>query len=263
MSDARLQDQYLTSPANGSLTRALRAIVEGDAGDCHAHESTVLSEEARAEKAHSDTAERDQYEATLGSSNVPSVLSTAFELPYALGPQFVEIAYVQGGNKAVDALIRQPPSTEVQLLDPLRSTSTNPVPAVDPLLPPGAEALDRSPMGAGFLFVFLGEHMEPAAAFDAAVTWAGEASVTWRQNGRICVDADIRTNANGRGALLAGMMAWAEAMPEQAGATDRRRRRRAHPWLRSRCRRDLAVPARTEQTSRTRPFVRDRARAVA
>jgi hypothetical protein len=215
-----LQDQYFDLTGSRLDDQGtLRPIVEGDAVRVErAYASKVLTDAERDEKAASDAAERAKYEGTLASSNVPSVFSTAFELPYAVGPQLVEIAYLQGGNAAVDALIRRPPATEVSLLDPLRAEAPAALPLAAPL-PPGAVALDRSPMGAGFLFLFLGEHMEPAAAFDAAVTWAGEASVTSRQQDRICVDSDFRTDANGDGALLAGMMAWAAAMPEQAGAT--------------------------------------------
>jgi hypothetical protein len=73
-------------------------------------------------------------------------------------------------------------------------------------------------MGAGVLFLLLGERVEPAAALDAASTWKAEASVISRQQGRICFDADFHTDGSAGGGLLAGMTAWAAGMPVQAGA---------------------------------------------
>jgi len=114
-------------------------------------------------------ADRRAYEGTVATSAVPSVFSTAFELPYAVGPQFVEINAAMGGNAAVDELIRRPPTSEVSLFDPLRVGVDGTVATVvPPDVPTQAEVLDRAPMGAGMLFLLLGEHIEPAAAFDAA-----------------------------------------------------------------------------------------------
>ncbi len=217
-----LQDQYFDLSAKRlAAESSLRPIIEGDATRIQrAYEAQVLTDAERAEKASADEAERATFTGQLAASNVPSVLSTAFELPYALGPQFVEIAAALGGNTAVDALISRPPSTDVPLLDPLRTdTGSTPRSSVpDPPLPAGAEALDRSPMGAGLLFLLLGERMEPAAALDVASTWTGEASVVSRQQGRICFDADFRTDGRAGGALLIAMTAWAAGMPAQAGA---------------------------------------------
>jgi hypothetical protein len=247
-----LQDQYFDLGGDKLDTQStLRPIVEGDATRVEmAYGSKVLTDAERDDKAREEAAERDQYKGQVASSNVPGVMLTAFELPYALGPQFVQIAYEQGGNEAVNALIRHPPSSDVPLLDPLRADVTTVAVSADrPLLPAGAKTLDRSPMGAGVLFLLMGERLEPAAAFDAAVSWIGEASVTSRQHGQICVDSNIRTNSKGGGALLAAMTVWAAAMPEQADVTvegddEGVRIHGCDPGA------DVAftVPARTEQT---------------
>jgi hypothetical protein len=218
-----LQDQTFDlsrDPSNGATTR--RPVVEGDARRIEwAYAATVLTDAEREQMASSDEAERDAYEAVLEASNVPSVLSTTFELPYAVGPQFVEITAAVGGNSAVDNITMFPPLSEVTLLDPLRPSFGNPNTTVpDPVLPVGAEALDRSPMGAGLLFLWLGERMEPAAALVAASSWYGESSVIFRWQGRVCLDADFYTDGRDH-ALMDGLTAWATAMPREAGAVVR------------------------------------------
>jgi hypothetical protein len=215
-----LQDQYFDlADGRGAQPSTFRPIIEGDAVRIeYAYEATVLTDAERKQEAASHTAGRRAYEALLATSDVPSVFSTAFELPYAVGPQFVEINAAMRGNAAVDALIRRPPTSEVSLLDPLRAGVDSTVTTVaPPAVPTQAEALDREPMGAGMLFLLLGEHIEPAAAFDAASSWQGEASVVFRLHGVICFDARFVTTGS-NDALLAGMTAWASAMPAEAGA---------------------------------------------
>jgi hypothetical protein len=216
-----LQDQNFDltlGPINRATT--YRPILEGDATRIEwAYAATVLSDAERAQLAEADEAGRRAYYAVMATSNVPTVLATAFELPYAIGPQFVDIAAAQGGNSAVDAFTIYPPLSEVELLDPLRADVDDTVATVrNPPLPGGTEVLDRSPLGAGLLFLLLGERMEPAAAFDAASTWQGEALVVSRQHGRICVDADFVTGPTTGATLLSGMTAWATGMPPEAGA---------------------------------------------
>jgi hypothetical protein len=216
-----LQDQYFDLSGDRLAAEStLRPIVEGDATRIErAYEAHVLTDAEREQKASADETASNAYSGQLTASNVPSVLSTAFELPYALGPQFVELTATLGGNTAVDALISRPPRSDVALLDPLRADGDTPTTSVpDPRLPAGAEALDRSPMGAGVLFLLLGERMEPAAAFEAASTWKGEASVISRQQNRICFDADFHTDGSAGGALLTALTTWAAGMPAEAGA---------------------------------------------
>jgi hypothetical protein len=107
-----LQDQYFDlSDKRLAEESTLRPIIEGDATRIEkAYEAQVLTDAEREQKATADEAERSAYTGQLAASNVPSVLSTAFELPYALGPQFVAITAALGGNTAVDALIIRPPA---------------------------------------------------------------------------------------------------------------------------------------------------------
>jgi hypothetical protein len=215
-----LQDQNFDL-ALGPINRAstFRAIVEGDATRIeYIYESKILTGAEREQMATSDEAARAAYEAQLTTSNIPTVLSTAFGLPYAVGPQFVEIVAARGGNSAVDAITIFPPASEVALLDPLRPNIDGMNATVPrPRLPAGAEVLDHSSMGAGLMFLLLGERSEPDVALEAAFTWQGDASVISRQQGRVCFDADFFT-AGSADALLAGMTAWATAMPAEAGA---------------------------------------------
>jgi hypothetical protein len=215
-----LQDQYFDLAASQAKDRTVRPIVEGDARRIEqAYATTVLTAAEQEQMTSADEAGRSAYETQLATSNVPSVLSTSFELPYAIGPQFVAIVAAKGGNAAVDALIRRPPHSEVTLLDPLRAGVETPVVTVDsPELPAGADVLDRSPMGAGLLFLLLGERLEPSTAFDAASSWQGDTMVVWRQDGRVCVDANFVNARNTVGGLTVGMNAWAEGMPPEAGA---------------------------------------------
>jgi hypothetical protein len=216
-----LQDQYFDiSGARLAKESTLRPIVEGDATRIEkAYETQVLTDAERQEKASADADELSTYNAQLATTNVPSVLATVSEFPYAVGPPFVEIAAALGGNTAVDALIIRPPAYDIFLLDPLLTDNGITSRAVaDLALPTGAKALDRSPMEAGLLFLLLGERLEPAAALDAALTWRGEASAISRQQGRICFDADFRADGSVGEALLAGMTAWAAGMPAEAGA---------------------------------------------
>ncbi len=244
-----LQDQYFDLAAERpAAPSTFRAIVEGDAVRIErAYATTMLTDAESDEKARSDQAAQEEYVGALASSDVPGVLSTVFELPYAVGPQLVEIAAAQGGDAAVDALLGDPPASEVALLDPLNRGIDTTAAAEAPLLPAGAEVLDRSPMGAGLLFLLIGERVEPAAAFDAAVTWTAEASVISRQDGRICFDADFRTD--GSGLLAAAMTTWSVAMPRGSDTTVTGddadvRVHTCDPGIAA----NFVVPARTEQT---------------
>ena len=218
-----LQDQHaglerLMETGSSGAATAFRAVVEGDA---------TLVEEIYVEML--DDADRDaylstteaQYE-TAGIDQVPGILSATFGAPYALGAPLVGIVQSEGGWRAVDDLLRDPPSTELELLDPYAYLGGfSPVDVPAPSLPPAHDDVDEGDFGAVGLYLMLATRMDALKALEVADGWGGDAYLTSTdQQDRLCTTiATTGRDDAATAALDAALRAWAAVAPEGSDAT--------------------------------------------
>jgi hypothetical protein len=194
-----LQDQHFHISAraealqklekNGSGTSGadvLQALVEGDAERVERlYRDSLNPAEVRALDA-ARQAETDG--ATPALNRIPKIVVTLLTSPYTLGEGLTQTAAVDGGNSAVDRLLRHTPTHDAVLLDPLDAVTghlrTLHVPA--PALQPGEKKFDSGEFGALTLYLMLAARLSPVTALDAADGWAGDAYVGYQDGGRSC-----------------------------------------------------------------------------
>jgi len=217
-----LQDQYFKLSRmgeNNSAVDRFRAVVEGDA--------------MRVERRwvdHLDPAARNAHDAGRASeakgadfSAVPEVLTALFSAPYDLGEPFVEILHAVGGNPAVDRVLKSPPASEEQLLDPFRYLAGDtPFPVVEPALHEGETRLDGGDFGAFGLYLMLAQRLPPREALRAVDGWGGDSYVHFDRAARSCVRADfVGDNPQETDQLARTLEAWARTMPPGAASMAR------------------------------------------
>ena len=116
-----LQDQFvdLDEVEEGleeNQSSLLRAVVEGDAsnvGDAYAEEELTPDERTEYDRRSSDEA------AGADLADVPAALVAYFQAPYVFGPAFDRIVAERDGPAALNDVLREPPRTDLQLLDPI------------------------------------------------------------------------------------------------------------------------------------------------
>jgi hypothetical protein len=212
-----LQDQHFDllkierDAATSGADFAARALAEGDALRIEHQYVDQLSD---ADKQAYDDAQPDSLD-EAGLGEVPESLVALFGAPYQLGEPFVYALEAEGGDSAIDAAFRKPPTSEEQLLDPwLYVDGKAPKPLADLKAPAGAKVLDRGDFGALGLYMLLAERIDPSEALAAVDGWNGDAYVTYRKDDKVCVDAQFAgATANDRVELRQALSAWAEAMP--------------------------------------------------
>lgn len=217
-----LQDQHFDL---GRLSRfetageqtGLRAVVEGDATAVEErYLETLPPEQQDAYAALNDALVDD-----LPFDDIPEVLIATFAAPYALGAPLVELAHAEGGWRAVDGLLEDPPTTELELLDPQRAMDGfEPVVVDPPEADDGEEIVDDGDFGALTLYLMLASRIDPLEALLATDGWAGDAYIaTTDSSDRLCIDAAFRardTEALER--LESALAAWVSAAPAETDA---------------------------------------------
>lgn len=219
------QDQYFDlDPIDGDddvLAATLRTVVEGDA--------TVV--EDRYIETLSD-AERQEYERRLedvtasvtdGLADVPDVLQSIFVSPYVIGPGLVRVLDTEGGNPTVDEALVDPPSSEMETLQPERYLAGDaPLTVPAPALAAGQEELDTAPFGALSLLVTLAQRLDPQRSLAVVDGWAGDAALTYREGDRRCVAVAVTGVDAGATEAFAGAFGeWATAGPAGAASVER------------------------------------------
>lgn len=198
----RLRDFETTGESAG-----FRAVVEGDASLVEQRYVATL-----------DDVDLEEYQETLDEQldavpldEIPSILSASFGAPYALGTPLVGVVEAEGGWDAVDDVLETPPTTEVELLDPLiHLNGFEPAEVELPEPDDAVEVIEESDFGAITLYLMLATRMDATAAFDAADGWAGDAYRTERDDGVLC--ATIATEAvddEAADTLEAALETWA------------------------------------------------------
>jgi hypothetical protein len=213
-----LQDQYFDLakikdvPANVDSS-AVTALIEGDAVRIeNLYQATLSPHDQKLYQQESDALNSTANQA----SGVPEILSDLFSIPYVFGPTYVDALYAAGGNTAIDAAFRNPPTTQAQIMDPVSYPADwTPVHVDQPPIPPGAHRLaPASPFGQITLFQVLGSRLGYDPAWQAVQGWQGDNSVIYSQEGRTCVGVAVQMANGAELANLANVSRqWAAALP--------------------------------------------------
>jgi hypothetical protein len=211
-----LQDQYFgldrldDAATTTGAQSALDALEEGDAV---LDEGDYLNSLPLAQQ-RQDSAEEAGPSSDPASG--PGIVEVDDNVPYVLGPDLVGAIYAAGGNRAIDTAFRNPPTTELDVLDPvdyLRPVPTRTLAA--PRLAPGARRVGSpSDFGALTLYVMLASRIDPTSALGAADGWGGGSVVQYQAGGRSCTAVRVTGRSGLDTAALARALAeWAAAMP--------------------------------------------------
>jgi hypothetical protein len=202
-----LQDQSfdLGAPARAAAAdadqaRALSALVEGDATRVElAYLATLPAADQAAVKA------RRNYSPAPASYGQ---LTASF--PTTTGREFVTALAEQGGNAAVDAAFRRPPSSTAQVIDPKAYEG-----GVEPLgvrAPPGqGQRVDAGTLGEfGLAALVTGGRRVVNAG--AAGRWAGDSYGTFRSGRTLCTYANVvLADTDSREQLVRDLARWVAA----------------------------------------------------
>lgn len=218
-----LQDQFVDldevrENLDSDDAARFRAVVEGDASNV---EDAYVSKALTAEE-HGRYDEESRAQSDVDLDGVPPALVAFFEAPYAIGPSFDRIVQQKGGSSALNALLRDPPTTDRQLLDPrayFDHAEASPVDA--PTVPDGAEQVDDGEFGALEWYVVLASRIGPIPALDVVDNWAGDSYVSYRLDGRVCVKGRyVARDAAGAGKVGDAFDLWIQdGMSDSANVT--------------------------------------------
>ncbi|HXH80131.1 hypothetical protein [Nocardioides sp.] len=201
----------------------LRAVVEGDAVRIEAAYAASLNAKERAALVR---AQRKLYEEAgdrTARQDVPEVILTLMGAPYALGSSLVEIVAADGGNGAVNSLLRRGamPHDDV-LLDPflfLAGEGAGRPPVKAPGTMAGEEEFDSGEFGALGWYFLLAERMPLRDALAAVRGWDGDAYVAYERDDVTCARMAVRNDsAAGAERMHQALQRWVAAAP-RSGAS--------------------------------------------
>jgi hypothetical protein len=171
---------------SSSEADVLQALVEGDARRVESlYRASLTPAQVRALDAGQD-AEFQQAQPAL--SRVPKIVVSMMTSPYTLGEGLTQTAAAEGGNAAVDRLLRHTPTHDAALLEPLDAVTgrLHAVHVPTPELQPGEKRFDSGEFGAVTWYLMLAARLSPQSALAAADGWAGDAYVGYRSDDRSC-----------------------------------------------------------------------------
>lgn len=212
-----LQDQHFDLEAgldDEDSGPAYRGLVEGDAV---ATELAYVGDLPADERERYSTEETELgVEAGAGLDKIPEAVLLSQTAPYTFGLLMREALRFSDGAAAVDAAFRDPPTTDIDLLDPYFVVGDiEAMPVTAPEAPDGADVIDDGEFGALVLAVMLGDRVGVEAAVDATLAWRGDDFVAYRTDDEVCVDAVfVGEDDAGTSTIHAGLEAWAATMPE-------------------------------------------------
>jgi hypothetical protein len=223
----RLQDRADSANRDDALT----ALVEGDATRIEGDYYDTLS---RKDQRAVDRAESADPTAPANGSEPAnpdvgaagdSFVGAQLESPYATGPAMVEVLLAHGHRAELARAFRQPPSTQLQMVQPARAASrVRPARLAAPRPARGTHRLANGPddIGAMDLYFLLASRLPDAVALQAADAWGnGRELMTERRDHTICADLAFagRDRATSR-RLGDAIRLWAAAMPAGAVTVD-------------------------------------------
>lgn len=221
-----LQDQHfdlgrLATVETAGEATALRAVVEGDAMLVERRyiETLPLVDQGHLLGIDPEADGPAEPDADL-LGDVPEILIALFAGPYLLGEPLVTAVEARSGWDGVDIILADPPTTEVELIDPDRLTDGFEAVEVD--LPDGADLdlNDEGDLGALTLYLVLSARIDPLDAMAAVDRWAGDRYATYDDGGRRCVVLVVAGDGRDGHELLGRALGeWVERAPAGSDAT--------------------------------------------
>lgn len=220
-----LQDQHFDLSRLGQLptdgaNNAFRGVVEGDALRVERAWSEQL---APAERTALDA---EQVSVVDGAqvAGVPGALTAFFSAPYLLGGPFIDVVFFARGQAGLDEVLRTPPTTEEQLLDPFAYLEGDDALTVEAPPPAGgAPVLEEGDFGALTWFIVLAEHLDPRRAMEAVDGWGGDAYVVFERGERACLRSAFRGDTGTEtDDMEAALVAWTAKVPATDASVTRR-----------------------------------------
>ena len=217
-----LQDQHFdlnslgqrATEADDASSDALRAVIEGDANRIEGRYLGKLAKADRDAFADSRTNQRETVDAQ--TETVPAILSNQSSAPYRYGQYAIDVLVEQGGNRAIDAVMRRGVFNQRLFLDPTSVThgrSTPPVPA--PKLGKGERGVgEATALGAYDGYLLLASRTDPTNALATVSGWGGARMRSFRDGGTTCTRIAIRgSGADASARIRTGFDQWAAALP--------------------------------------------------
>lgn len=209
-----LQDQYfdlVSLQKRGAKADSMfpKALIEGDATEVGQRYYGEMNAGDRAAADASDDAVRADAQA------LPPFLEAVFYAPYTLGSGSVGLLRALEGRAGLDAVLRNPPTRDLGLVDPIALVDPPAeVSVTAPRLRAGDVAQgDAFPLDAVGLYLVLAEHLDWADALSVAERWGGDRTVAYTRAGRSCVTMRIagRQGAADADAIADAFRRWANA----------------------------------------------------
>lgn len=195
---------------------AVTALVEGDAVRVQNAYEQTLSQSDQQQLVQEEQALSGQANGKNTQDGIPQFMVDQAQFPYDFGPTFVDALVAKGGNRAVDAAFRNPPTLDGQIVDPETFVPGTGAPKVAlPPIPKGAhQVTPPSGFGEVTLVEMLGDQVGFAPAWAAVQGWTNDNFVSYRQDGRVCVDLSVLNDSTDSAATLAQAGAgWASHLP--------------------------------------------------
>ena len=196
-------------------------LVEGDAVRVQNHWVASLDK-----KTQQTYAEQEAAGNGANLEGIPEVVLASVSSAYTFGKELVSAIETTGGNAAVDAAFRSPPTSDEQIFDAFRYLAKDqPQTVAPPALKAGETPIEDSEpgmFGAFMLFVTLAQRLEPLAAMDAVDGWGGDQMVIFQRDGRQCVRVHLAADtAADRDEMEAGLRKWVNGMPRGVASLSR------------------------------------------
>ena len=194
---------------------AFAAVVEGNAVRVETRYVETMSAEERDQLREEELA----LAAGIDLARVPPIVPALIGFPYIFGEQFVAAVHDEGGERAVDRALREPPTTSEQILDPSTWIQRQPILAVEAPAADG-EVIDEGGYGQYTLQLTLATELGRDDAADAATGWGGDAYVAWTDPDRperTCVRAVFAMDtARDLEELAVALRDWTQAHADAA-----------------------------------------------
>lgn len=198
------------------------ALVEGSA------RRVQLAYEAQLGPSELLSAQIEAFTSQLGGSGipVPEVYGIAVSLPYGNGVELVDAVLADGGNPALDAAFRAPPTTSEQVLDPVAYEASEPALVVPAPPADGSVAVERAfgavdvrllevvaDPGSVASLIDPTSTISPSIAVDPLIGFGGGRFVSWEEGGQACIRFTVLGDSPGGLDELSSIIdGWARAL---------------------------------------------------
>ena len=211
----------LTGRCEGDQATAFLAMTEGDAVESQYRWALRFLSAEEIQQLQEDAA------AFPPPPSVPEFVRREIEFPYAAGQTFIEALIARGGQAAVDAAFRNPPTSTEQILHPARYPGDVPQPVTVPdlaaRLGAGWKAIDRQDVGEIDLQTLLGLRLTSDVVDQAATGWDGGQYLAWANGTHTAVLMQtVWDSGPDASQFAAAMRDWARTQPvdvAQGGAS--------------------------------------------